>query len=406
MKNIKVRTRIILPAILFSAIILLGGCNEEEPLITSIVNFSSDVQHVNEGSKGTFTLQFSQPAPQSGTLRISVNGNALYGEHYTTTPELVDGIAEISVGKGNTTFHFAVFTTDNTFYENSKYITFTMEQIPARIERGVHTRHTVIIDDDEAPSTADFQEMYLMVDEKNADGVNVKIRLSRPVQGAGAIAVDLVQNPEPGLAVYDKHFTTLPAATQNRIMLGAVQGDTLLSFKIIPVDNALFEEDKLVQFRLSSFTGAVQKGDYTTCQIIIRSDDTSAAAFDNNDVIIDEDDYKGIVVKVTLSKPIPMESRLNVIAGFIPYGVHFVTDPDLQFTNAPICDPLTEYCEYERYYFLPLTLHPNSTSAEFRIMPVNNQAKDGHQVYYISLVPLHPYITTSHELKLTILDDD
>ena len=406
MKSINVRIRVLLSVFLFSAILLLDSCDNEEPEVSPFANFSSDVQHLNEGTTGTFTLQFSKPAPQSGTVRINVSGNAVYGEHYTTNPLLEDGTAVIAVGKGNTTFHFTVFTYDNSFYENSKYISFTIEQIPVGIKHGVVASHTVIINDDEAPSLAEFEELYGMLNEENADGITVKIRLTQPVQGAGAIAIDLSQNAEPNLAVYGKHFTTIPAAIGNRIVLGAAQGDTLISFKIIPVDDALFEEDKAVQFQLTYFSGAVQKGNYTSCWIILRSDDTSEAAFDKDNVTVNEDDSQGVVVKVTLSEPIPIESRINTFAGSIPYGLNFVTDPKMQVTDALECDPVTDECYNVKFYFIPLIFFPNSKSVEFRIIPVDNQLKDGSRAYSFSLDPLPPYITTSNNLTLTILDDD
>lgn len=110
----------------------------------------------------------------------------------------------------------------------------------------------------------DFDSDFSMLENEGAK--EVKLLFDKPAIQQGVIRLRLhVQN---GAA-----FSSIPAAVDGFISLDIEEGDELVSFQIIPVDDQLIKGDKVISITFSSLSEGFTKADNNGMVISIKDDD-------------------------------------------------------------------------------------------------------------------------------------
>jgi hypothetical protein len=217
------------------------------------VNFASANSSIAEGTSAGLDVSLPLTNNAAGAGQIVVNiasANATYGTHYTTQPAAVDGKITIAVAFGDASKSFKVIPINNDDVNAARLINFTIETATGGVNKGTNLTHAFTITDDETPSAATFAIAEGSALELENAGATVTVNLAPQTTGSGTLEITL----SSANATYGTHYTTEPAATNNKIALTVANG---VSFKIIPVDNETVNAARAIQFTMSASTGVV-----------------------------------------------------------------------------------------------------------------------------------------------------
>ena len=332
----------------------LCTCTEEE-IHTSVVRFDNETQNVIEGSDAQIILVLDKPAHRSCSVKIKLETNAVYGDHFISTPEVEgDGTFVVNIAKGESSASFNVTSIDNSLFDHGKFILFTLMKPTEGLVLGSTTTSIITVDDDEGPSVANFDYERMTIGEN--ESFVIEIPLSVAAKGEGSITIALT----PKHAVYGQRFTTIPAPVNNSIMIPIAPNATDASIIFSPVDDNFFTGNFEVLFSITAVSGVLQKGNLTELPIVVADNEQpSVATFASQTETVGEEDADGVPVEITLSARAPGTGTVSVSFssdGFYgaEYGKDFVTIP------SAIGNTLA----------LPVALHDESVN--FKVLPINN----------------------------------
>lgn len=333
----------------------VSSCEKNEEIIPVTIQFESKELNIHEGSETLITLTLTRPAPKDAVVSIKIQSNAVYGQHYTVEPDGESGILQLQVKKGDQSITFKVKTIDTSVFDDNLTVTFIITDASNGMATGFRSSLNVEILDDEGPSIANFELESGNVDENNEAGIVVKIPLSIPTQGTGSLFVYF----NPGKARYGIDFTTEPekSGNTNVLELQVESGSIETGFKIIPINNEVFNGELGLSFEFSNTTGAIKEGPKGFFNLHIIDDELpSLANFQSANGALDEGDTDGLTVEIPLSSPVKGEGKIliKLLNGQDQYGSLFTTEPAIQ--NG----------------FITLNLDYNATSAAFKIYPVDD----------------------------------
>lgn len=230
--------------------------DDESP---AVANFQISAASIAENSPTGITvqIQFSEPAKGSGSLVVSLGSNSgLYESHFTTLPAAVSNAMTLVVTDGATSTSFTFIPKDDSYFHDNYVIVFEMTTATGSLKIGSVKKFTATIIEDEGPSFASFTLTDHSIPETQVTGVTVPIALSIPASEAGTITVSFTSLN----AQYGTHFTTLPAASGNNIVLDVAKDDVSAALKIFPIDNTIDNENQIIVFTISSGSGVVRPG--------------------------------------------------------------------------------------------------------------------------------------------------
>jgi hypothetical protein len=115
------------------------------------VNFMLNIGSARENSTGsTVMITFSHAAPGSGSIEVSfASTNAVYGTHFTTQPEVLDGKIKLPVEAGANHVSFLVIPVNDQLYNSTRVIDYTISQVQGALTKGDGSVHQLSITDDE-----------------------------------------------------------------------------------------------------------------------------------------------------------------------------------------------------------------------------------------------------------------
>ncbi len=196
-----------------------------------------------------------------------------------------------------------------------------------------------------------------------------------------------------GDANYGERYTTDPAINNRSFAVDIVKGQASAQFKVMTVDNTVFEGNKFISFNLTNPTDGLKLGTQTSIKvIIIDNEGPSLANFYVNGGIIKENDVNGIVVQIPLSAPAKgtgsMTITLNSTSAM--YGKDFITIPATDGNS------------------IALNVLPNETSANFTVLPIHNfiATQDLQIAFTISATSGVIQKGLSTKYSLTIINED
>lgn len=347
-------------------IFLLLSCGKEDPEPPVEVSFEADTQTIIEGNEVNITFQLERPAISAGTVTIQLGGAAVYTEDYNTNPSGNGGSFDVAIAAGATIGQFTVATVNNDIFEGDNTITFTLTNPSANFALGSRKLLTLTIVEDESQAVANFQTTAASVAENSLVGVTIQIPFSQPTKGPGTITISWASNN----ALYNNHFTTLPAVAANVITL-TVPGDaTGTSLTIIPKDDAFFHENYVLVFDITATTGSVKTGTAKKLTVTIQEDENpSFASFSVTDGALAETSVGGITVPIALSIPASETGTITVsfTSTSATYNTHFTTTPAASGSNIVI--PVAK----------------DATGAELKIFPIDNEVDNNDHIIFFTI---------------------
>ena len=128
--------------------------------------------------------------------------------------------------------------------------------------------------DDQEPVTfsyVSFIPANATIKENYAEGYTLQLQLSELLTAEGNIVVESSSSK----AVYGEHFMTEPAIKDGKLHLAIPAGTNLVSFKIIPIDNAIITGEHQIEFNISQTSSNIRKGTKLTESFKISDDELS-----------------------------------------------------------------------------------------------------------------------------------
>lgn len=360
--------RILLPGlalIILSVLLTLNSCKDDpEPPVE--VSFSATEQVVVEGNQVIISVTLGRPAISAGKVNVQLAGTASYTEDYNTNPSGNAGSFELSFEAGAVGGEIIVATVNNEIFKGDLEVEFTLSEPQGEFVLGEQKTMKLVIQENESQAVANFQTATASVAEDAASGITIQIPFSEPAKGTGSITVTLASVN----ATYTTHFTTLPAATGNTIVLQVPDGATASSLTLVPKDDSFFHENFVVVTEMTSATGSVRIGTVNKSTITIQEDENpSFASFSISDGTIQESNSIGITVPIALSIPASETGSMTIsfASTNATYGTHFTTDPAASGSN------------------IVINVAKDATSAQLRIIPVDNAGDNPDRVIFFSI---------------------
>lgn len=199
-------------------------------------------------------------------------------------------------------------------------------------------------------STAQFTESTLAVLENEAERL-VTLSLDKPALTEGSITL-LVNTVVP------QSFITAPLTVNGKVTVPVSKGETAVSFRIIPADNASLDGCKIIRFSIASLSNGLLAGALRDLTVSVNDDEAPAqASFEFREINIRENDPGAAGINITLAHPAPAQGLLVIkLQSASKYGTDYTTEPAA--VNGKI--------------FLPVA--DGATSATIKVYPVNDGA--------------------------------
>ena len=343
----------------------------------------------NHSSGMVVPILFSGPASGTGTIMILLPDTG-YGTRFTTVPApSAAGTLVIPVASGEVSPGFTIFPIDDDLYRELPDLLFEITSTTGVVNKGECLKYILTITEDEIPSIANFQpNAGVAIGEEDAAGLVVEIPFSEPTHGPGSVTVRAEG--------YGQYFTTVPPPSAGSdITWNVAQNATGVSFKIIPIDNFSCGSKFSASFHLSS-GGFIKTGDRSFYQVPITDNEASIVRFDVNQGTVDENNTSGKVITLNFSKPAPENSTMYFTLG--ECNGRLITSP------AAVC--YDDY--YGSYTLLTLAVPKDAVSAQFTVIPVNDNIHGEYMVNIYPWVDTHNclQIPSNSQYKLIIVDDD
>jgi len=228
---------------------------------------SSTAENLTDGIDVTINL--TNPAPGSGSVVVAFTSEtATYTTNFITEPAVASGLIEVPVATGETSVHFKVKPVDDGSVNATRTITFSFEEATGAVEIGTTiTSHTLSITDNETPSVATFSGSTGDIDE-NQSVSNIQIVLAPETNGTGTVVIEYAGG------TYGEDFTTDPEAVGGKITLNVPTATSVVTLKVIPVNDSEVSANREITFTLTESTGVVTLGETgKTYDVTILEDD-------------------------------------------------------------------------------------------------------------------------------------
>lgn len=371
-------------------LMLLGSCEDKKEVIPPVISFTEELEIVTEGETATISLTLDRPAVDNVSIRLTIETDAVYGQHYRTNPSLSSGVISVNILKGVLNVNLQIQTFEDSRYEGTRFIVFTINDHSGSVDLGETTTLTLTIYDNEGPSVANFTNVTAQLKEEASEGVMVRLPFSSPAKGEGSITIGVVSDK----AIYDTHFNIDRDIVNSSIAMNVVSGDTGVSFQVYPINNDLFTGDLDLRFSITDVSGVVQKGAVDDYALTLVDDELpTLVRFSETSRTIDETYATPIPVDLVLSSPVKGEGVLRIT--FPPdsavYGVDFSTTPAAE------------------HGVIEFRLSHNETRAGFRVSVFNDDSVGGNLMIPFWIAegsgPLSP-ASDDRRYTLTIVDDE
>jgi hypothetical protein len=362
------------------------ACNKnDDPKPPVEIQFTNEMKVVGEAAgPQTISLTLSKAASKNGSVKLTASpAHASTWANFPSTLEITEG---------NTAVQFTLTPVNNAVLDDARAITFTLSEPTSGFKLGAQTTMTVNITDDEAPAQANFSVNSTSTAEDNDEGVEVVLNISAPAPGTGNLTVNFSSDN----AVYTTHFTTVPAATGNAVLVPFSAGQTSVSFKVIPVDNGDVNANRVITFTLAeSSSNAVTVGTILTAHAFTITDNEtpSVITFASASSSVSEGDAEGIDISLALDPQTvgTGDITITIASDNAEYGTHYTTNP------AATAGALT------------VPVGSGATTVSFKIIPADNNDIEANRVVNFTLgaatgIVVAGVVNNTHQV--TITEDD
>ncbi|MBX2898327.1 MAG: hypothetical protein KF775_01685 [Cyclobacteriaceae bacterium] len=375
--------------LVFLGLFFLQSCKKDDPEPPVEIAFTADEFRVVESNQIVLTVKLERPAASAGKVTVQLGGTAAYTEDYNTDPSGISGSFEVNFDAGATGGQFTVATVNNEIFKGDLEITFTLSNPQGDFVLGARKTTTLIIEDNESPALANFQTATASVAENAAAGITVQIPFSQAAKGPGTLTVSWASVN----ASYEAHFTTLPPAAGNNMVVQVADAATSASITIVPKDDSYFHENYIIVFEITATTGSVRAGASNKLTVTIQEDENpSYASFSITDGSLAEQSTTGITVPIALSIPASEVGSMTIsfTSTNATYGTHFTTEPAASGNN------------------IVINVAKNATAAQLKINAIDNTVDNPNRVIFFTIASGTGVVRPGGAITfvLTIIDNE
>jgi hypothetical protein len=246
------------------------SCKEEPdptPLQTTTAQFTEPTLAVLEnGGEKVISLSLDMPARTDGFITLQVN--TLVPQTFITAPLASKGQVVLPVAKGQTLVDFKIIPSDNPSLDGCKVVRFSIASMSEGLTPGPLRDVTVSVNDDEAPVEASFEHEEVNIRENDPAAAPITIRFAHAAPAEGILIVRLQSTSK-----YGTDYTTEPAPVGDKIFLSVSHGATSAMIKVFPLNDAVFQVDRNINFRIIDGDGGVVVGENNSFWCAITEDD-------------------------------------------------------------------------------------------------------------------------------------
>jgi hypothetical protein len=133
--------------------------DDETPARANFVAHEGTMREAND-SGGPVTITFSHETKAAGVLRLSIqSSDAIYGTHFITDPQAVEGIITIPVQEKKAWVSFMVTPVNDELYDAGRSVKYTIVEAEGGVVKGGILEHDLKIVDDELEGTGKGYEV-------------------------------------------------------------------------------------------------------------------------------------------------------------------------------------------------------------------------------------------------------
>jgi hypothetical protein len=180
----------------------------------------------------------------------------------------------LPVPKGSAQVSFRIQVVDNQVIDGSKVVNFRLQEASRGLQVGTKDYLQSTWVDDESPSRVAFALERSTLSESAQAGSLVTLTLSHPTPGDGNLKISFSNSN----ARYGSDFTTVPAAVNNELELPVLAGATQVSFVVDPLNDALFNADRVVTFKIETVSSVMDKGQQILHALTLHDDELAGRA--------------------------------------------------------------------------------------------------------------------------------
>lgn len=208
--------------------------------ITPIVSFTNAFAVVQEETDSVLVqLQFSRPSLSDKVITLSVEpeSTVAYGTDFFTSPAASASLISILIPAGSTSASVLINVIDDLLDESAEMLTLRILPTDGLMIQG-HDTFSLTINDNDLTSIA-FTEAEIDREEGSGN-YQVTLKLSSPADTAYTVVIRASNSP--GVLYGNRwDYTTQPGIVQGRITLNISEGDSIVSFSVIPNTDILPE---------------------------------------------------------------------------------------------------------------------------------------------------------------------
>ncbi len=242
----------------FSVSMVSCSDDEQENPSKVLVQFADSGLTIPENSnERKIVIDFNRPASQDGKIQIAVDTE--HAKYFNTVPAAVNGVVSLYVEKNDSSASFTLKPENDFAVNASKQVDFTLKEVLGDFLIGNQSKLTLTIQDDESTSplsVVNFIPVNVTIKETNVDGYTLQLHVSESAGADGQIFI----TSHSEKAIYGQHYITEPALENGRLSLAAIPGASVISFKVIPVDNGTVNGEFEIDFNIAQTEGNIQKG--------------------------------------------------------------------------------------------------------------------------------------------------
>ncbi|HEX6890040.1 MAG TPA: hypothetical protein VF141_05090 [Chryseolinea sp.] len=248
--------RIILPLMALLTFSIISCEDETEAVVKpGIAQFeTSDLSFSENSEKTTVIVSFNKQASDAGDVVVKVGSPSM--DKFQFYPGLVDETIRLPFSKGQSQVSFEITALNNDILDGDKTVSFTILSISQGYEIGANKTLAMKCVDDESPARADFVASEGDLLEDGGSGAPVTIMFSHETKAPGMLRLSIQSDD----AIYGTHFITDPPAVGGIITLPVQEKKSWVSFIVSPVNDALYDAGRTINYSIVEAEGGVQKG--------------------------------------------------------------------------------------------------------------------------------------------------
>ena len=231
----------------------------------------------NNTANDSLFINLSEVATRTDSVYVSaIDGSAIYGSDYTTTPNLSAGHM-FEVNAGDSTVLIIVNTIDNAIYEGNKNFTLRIDSVSDSLTVGTTPELTYTIIEDEISTNPIIEFTTASYSKTEGDApFLIDISLAPTATVTDTIWIEVVNGTG---VTYADDYTIDSTIVNDTFMIIINNGDNSTGFNFSVIDDAIVEANEKVTFNIVALSGDLVFGSTLSTEVTIIDNDVPPVVF-------------------------------------------------------------------------------------------------------------------------------